>query len=201
MRLSASGRVEALARLWSKPERRLQLLVLLAGLGAVIAVTALWLLVADISRVEYWKALGYPGVFSLSFLGSAAMVLPVPGLIAVCGAGGLELNLIAVGLLSGVGETLGEISGYAIGYGGRTVIERRSFYDRIAQWMERRGALVIFIVSLIPNPVFDVVGIAAGGLRFPLVRFLAIVWLGKTLKGITVAQTCFWIVQWLPWID
>ena len=199
MRLGVPGSVSGLYRAWSRPERRLQVLTLAAGLAVVIGTTTTWLLRPDVSSMEYWKAWGYPGVFFLSFLGSGAMVLPVPGLIAVCGAGGLEMNLIAVGLLSGLGETLGEVSGYAIGYGGHSVIARHRIYHRITRWMERRGSLVIFLVSLVPNPFFDLIGIAAGGLRFPLFRFLGTVWLGKTLKGLIVAQSCFWIARWLPW--
>ena len=201
MRLGTLTGVNGLTRRWSRPERRLQLLALVVGLGLVTATTVVLVLRGELTNTDYWKTLGYPGVFFLSFLGSVAMVLPVPGLLAVCGAGGLELNLIVVGLLSGVGETAGEISGYTIGYGGRSVVEGRRTYERVRKWMERRGTLVIFVVSLVPNPLFDLVGIAAGGLRFPLARFLATVLVGKTLKGLIVGHTCFWIGQHLPWVQ
>ena len=199
MRDGTLGIPDGLIRLWTNPECRLQILALLVGVGVVVAASIVWMLRGDVADVEYWKALGYPGVFFLSFLGSVAVILPVPGLIAVCGAGGLELNLVALGLLSGAGETIGEMSGYAIGYGGRTVVEKRAFYEKVRLWMERRGTLVILLVSVIPNPFFDVVGIAAGGLRYPLPRFLAIVLVGKTLKGLIVAHTCFWLADFLPW--
>ena len=200
MRLGVHRNVGEIRRLWSRPERRLQLLALAIGLAVVIAASVVWFAKRDVSDVDYWKTLGYPGVFFLNFLGSVGLVLPVPGLIALCGAAGLELNLIALGLLAGTGETLGEASGYAIGYGGQAVIERRSFYPRLRRWMERRGTLIIFLVSLVPNPFFDVVGIAAGALRFPLARFFSAVWVGKTTKGIIIAHTCVWITRWLPWV-
>jgi membrane protein YqaA with SNARE-associated domain len=199
MRDGTLGIPDGLIRLWTNPERRLQILALLVGVGVVVAASIVWMLRGDVADVEYWKAFGYPGVFFLSFLGSVSVILPVPGLIAVCGAGGLELNLVALGLFSGAGETIGEMSGYAIGYGGRTVVEKRAFYEKVRLWMERRGTLVILLVSVIPNPFFDVVGIAAGGLRYPLLRFLAIVLVGKTLKGLIVAHTCFWLADFLPW--
>ena len=201
MRLGTLTSVNGLTRLWSRPERRLQLVALVVGLGLVTATTIVVVLRGEVTNTDYWRTLGYPGVFFLSFLGSVAMVLPVPGLLAVCGAGGLELNLVLVGLLSGAGETIGEISGYSIGYGGRSMVEGRGPYERVRKWMQRRGGLVIFLVSLVPNPLFDLVGIAAGGLRFPLARFLAIVLVGKTLKGLIVGHTCFWIGQNLPWVQ
>ena len=201
VRLGVHRNVGEIRRLWSRPERRLQLLVLAIGLAVVIAASVVWFLIGDVSDIGYWKTLGYPGVFFLNFLGSVGLVLPVPGLIALCGAVGLELNLFALGLLSGAAETMGEASGYAIGYGGQAVVERRRFYPRVKRWMEKRGTLIIFVVSLVPNPFFDVIGIVAGALRFPLVRFFGAVWVGKTMKGIIIAHTCVWITRWLPWIN
>ena len=137
---------------------------------------------------------------ALRLLAIPAMVFPVPGLISVCGAS-VFLSPLLIGLLAGVGETIGEVSGYAIGYGGGTVVERRRFYPRLKRWMDTRGTLVIFLVSIIPNPVFDVVGIAAGGVRYPFTRFMAIVLVGKTIKGVMVAYTCYYGVTLLPWVE
>ena len=155
------------------------MLALAAGLAAVLLVTVFGLLIADFSDVEYWKKLGYPGVLLFSFIGAVGMIFPVPGLVVVCGAGGLELNPIVVGLLGGAGEAAGEISGYAIGYGGRSVFERRSLFHRIRRLMRTHGTLVVFLVSVIPNPLFDAVGIVAGGTNFPLRRFFVTVWVGR----------------------
>ena len=177
-------------------EKRRSLLILAA---VALMVLAVWLLRSWWVDVE-WKSLGYPGVFLLSFLGSVSMVLPVPGLISLCASGGF-LNPYVAGVFAGVGESIGELSGYAVGYGGKAVVEKHAFYWRVRMWMARRGALVIFLVSVIPNPVVDVVGIAAGATRFPLIRFLAIVLAGKILKGVAVAYACYAGFQLLPWLD
>ena len=196
MRLESLGRVNVVARVWSRRERRLQLLGLMVGLGVVISV---WVFRSYITGAELEEA-GYPGVFFLSFLGSVSMVLPIPGLISACGLS-VILNPFAIGVLSGVGETLGELSGYAVGYGGGSIVEKRRLYQRVKTWMERRGVLVLFLVSAIPNPIFDVVGIAAGAVRFPLQQFLATVLAGKLVKGLLVAYTCFYGYSQLPWVD
>ena len=197
----ALAAVTGFARQLSRLQRRLQLALLFLAIALIGGVSALLLLSGSVSDIE---RLGYPGVFLLSFLGSFAMVLPVPGLIAVCGAGGIELNPLVVGLLSGTGETIGEISGYGVGYGGRGVFENsrlRGVIDKLEVWMKRRGTLVLFLVSAIPNPVFDLVGIAAGGARYPVAKFFAIVFVGKTLKGVLVASTCFYGVTLMPWVN
>ena len=182
------------------PHRRLQLITLGAGLAAVLAVTLITVLFADVTDVDFWRKIGYPGVFVFSLLGSAGVVLAVPGLIAVCGAGGLELNPIILGLLSGAGEAVGELSGYAIGFGGKSVVERSKLYHTVRQLIIRRGMVVLFIVSIIPNPIFDLLGIVAGGVNYPVRKFLIAVWAGKTIKGMAVAYACFYGIKLIPWL-
>jgi membrane protein YqaA with SNARE-associated domain len=53
--------------------------------------------------------------------------------------------------------------------------------------VKRRGALVIFIFALLPNPAFDVAGAAAGVVRYPFWKFLLMLFLGKTVKGWIIA--------------
>ena len=182
------------------PHRRLQLITLGAGLASVLAVTLITVLFADVTDVEFWKKIGYPGVFVFSVLGSAGLVFAIPGLVAVCGAGGVELNPIVLGLLSGAGEAVGELSGYAIGFGGKGVVERSRLYPTVRRLIIRRGMVVLFVVSIIPNPIFDLLGIVAGGVHFPVRKFLIAVWAGKTIKGMAVAYACFYGVKLLPWL-
>ena len=179
---------------------KVQLIALVLGIIAVSVVFVVWMFVGGLSDSDWWKTLGYPGVFLLSLLASGGMVFPIPSLAATCGAAGLDLNLIVVGILAGLGETLGELVGYSIGFGGQSVVQRRNIYKRAKAWMVKWGVGVLLILSIIPNPIFDFVGIAAGALRYPIKRFLIIVWVGKTLKGLIIAHACFWIVEWIRWL-
>ena len=131
-------------------------------------------------------AVGYPGIFLVSFLGNATVVLPAPSLALVFAMGSAFPPLL-VGLVSGAGEALGELTGYALGYGGQAVIENEAAYGRLVAWMERRGGITVFVLSVIPNPFFDLAGIAAGSLRYPIWRFLLFCWMGKTIKTTLVA--------------
>ena len=179
---------------------KIQLVALVLGILAVSLVFVIWMFVGGLSNSDWWKALGYPWVFFLSLLASGGMVFPIPSLAATCGAAGLDLNLVIVGVLAGLGETLGELVGYSIGFGGQSVVQRRRIYKRARTWMIRWGIGVLLILSIIPNPIFDFVGIAAGALRYPMKRFLITVWVGKTLKGLIIAHVCFWIVEWVRWL-
>ena len=126
-------------------------------------------------------AVGYPGIFLVSLLSSATIVLPAPSLLLVV-AMGSALPPLLVGLAAGAGEALGELTGYAAGFGGQALIEDEATYGRLVAWMQRRGGITIFVLSVIPNPFFDLAGIAAGSLRYPIWRFLLFCWTGKTLK-------------------
>lgn len=137
-------------------------------------------------RFAELAAIGYPGIFLVSLLGNATIILPAPSL-ALVFAMGSALPPLLVGLAAGVGEALGELTGYAAGFGGRAVIQDQKVYDRLEDWMQRRGGITVFVLSVFPNPFFDLAGIAAGTLRYPLWRFLLVCWLGKTIKTTVVA--------------
>ena len=143
---------------------------------------------------------GYAGVAVTALIASGGLVVPMPALATACTAGAL-LDPRVVALVAGAAEGLGELTGYFLGYSGQEIVDRvlnhGSLYRRMEDWMRRRGWLMLFLVSLVPNPIFDVVGIAAGALHYPVWRFLAVVWAGKTLKFAGIAYACTYGFAWL----
>jgi membrane protein YqaA with SNARE-associated domain len=174
----ASPVAESQAPFWKT--RVFRLLVL----GLVLVISAAIFAFRD--RFAELAAVGYSGIFLVSLLSSATIILPAPSL-ALVFAMGSALPPLLVGLAAGVGETLGELTGYAAGFGGRAVIEEQEVYARLRDWMARRGGITILVLSVVPNPLFDLAGIAAGTLRYPLWRFLLLCWVGKTIKTSLVA--------------
>lgn len=144
------------------------------------------IIIVNRDRLQQVAAYGYPGVFLVSLLGNATIILPAPSL-AVVFAMGAVLNPLLVGLVAGAGEALGELTGFMAGYGGQVVVERYDIYHRFHRYMERYGLIAIFVLSVIPNPFFDMAGLAAGALRFPVWQFLVSCWAGKTIKTVAVA--------------
>ncbi|MBM4405247.1 MAG: VTT domain-containing protein [Chloroflexi bacterium] len=135
---------------------------------------------------ETVKTLGYPAIFVTSLVGSGGLVIPLPSTAAVF-LGGDYLNPVFVGLIAGVAEAIGEITGYALGYSGSDVAQKSRFYRPIERWVRAKGWPVILFFSIIPNPIFDLLGIAVGTLRYPLRNFLLLAWVGKTIKNIGIA--------------
>jgi uncharacterized membrane protein YdjX (TVP38/TMEM64 family) len=162
----------------SEHARRIVAVLLAVGITALILVFR--------QELAGLAAYGYPGIFLIMLLSSATVVLPVPGL-ALVFAVGASLNPLLVGVAAGLGAGLGEITGYLVGYGGRGTVENRERYQRIRRWMERYGAWVIFAMSAVPNPVFDIAGITAGIMRIPVWLFLLAACAGNIFKATLVA--------------
>jgi len=167
-----------------------RILALVASLAITVAVLAFR------DKLVELEELGYLGVFLVSVISNATVVLPVPG-IAVVFASGVVLNPWLVGLIAGVGEPLGELTGYLAGYAGSAVIEDSERFRKITSLVERRGFLTLFVLSAIPNPLFDLAGVAAGMAKYPVARFLLPCWLGKTVKSMLVALAGSVSLEWL----
>ncbi len=174
---------------WRSPENLLRL----GAFVAVLIIIGLAFLVGD--KIEFEKV-GYAGLGLTVLVASGGLVLPVPSLATACAAGAF-LNPLYVALVAGSAGAVGELTGYFLGYSGRGVLAQNWLYIRMEGWMRRGGWLVLLLVALIPNPLFDVVGIAAGALRYPVWRFFIVVWFGKLGKFLVFAYACAYSVDWL----
>jgi uncharacterized membrane protein YdjX (TVP38/TMEM64 family) len=168
----------------------------LLALGLSVAITAAIYLYRG--RLAQFASYGYLGLFVVSVVGNATILLPVPSLAATFVAGGI-FDPILVSLVSAAGMAIGELSGYLAGFGGTAIIEtrQRERYQRLENWMRRRGFLTIFVLGAIPNPIFDLAGIAAGMLHFPVWYFLLSCFLGKLLKALVFAFAGSRSLEWI----
>jgi uncharacterized membrane protein YdjX (TVP38/TMEM64 family) len=176
---------------------RLQLARILAIL-LVVALTVYLFSIRD--RAAELARYGYPGVFLLSLVTNATLLLPMPG-VAITFAAGAIFNPYAVALAAGLGSTIGELTGYLAGFSGQGVLERADLYGRLEDLTTRYGSAVVFVLALIPNPLFDLAGASAGAMRMPLRQFLFWTWVGKTLKmlafAVAGAASAPWLLQLL----
>jgi uncharacterized membrane protein YdjX (TVP38/TMEM64 family) len=129
-------------------------------------------------------------------MANATVFIPAPG-VAVVFAMGNIFNPLGVGLAAGTGGALGELSGYLAGFSGQAVIENTKVYDRIHPWVEKFGGWAIFLLAVIPNPFFDIAGVAAGIAKLSLRRFLLACWLGELIKMSAFAYAGFYSLDWL----
>ena len=168
---------------------RLAILLLVIGISIYI-----YTIRADAAK---WTTYGYAGIFLISVLANATLLLPAPG-IAVVFAMGSVFNPLLVSLAAGAGAAVGEMSGYAAGFSGQGVLERTHISARLVPWMRRYGALTTFVLAAVPNPIFDLAGMAAGAMRMPVRRFFVWCLLGKIAKMLFFAYSGAYVLGWLP---
>jgi len=174
-------------------KKRLALLRIIS-LVAVIGVSVFIFSIRD--QVEEFAHYGYPGIFLVALLANATVLLPAPG-VAVIFAMGSIFNPLTVGFVAGAGGAIGELSGYLAGFSGQAIVERADIYERIHPWVEKYGTLAILILAAVPNPFFDLAGIAAGISKIPMTQFLLACWIGQTIKMTTFAFAGAASLNWL----
>jgi membrane protein YqaA with SNARE-associated domain len=161
--------------------------------------------------VLHWRSVGqitgygYFGGFVISALGGGTVLIPIPMAAVQFTLGGLLLpwfgpafvGPLFVGLVCSFGETLGALTIYAAGFSGATPLFKRNqgkpqgwlqkLYARLTGLMERRGWLVLFILSAVMNPFFFPTSLACGGIRFGARKYFLIAFAGKFIKCSAIA--------------
>ena len=174
-------------------EKRLALLRVVS----LLAVVGLSVFLFSIrNQVEDFAAYGYPGVFIIALLANATVLLPAPG-VAIIFAMGSIFHPLGVGLAAGAGGALGELSGYLAGFSGQAIVEKTDIYEKIHPWVEKNGTLAILILAAVPNPFFDLAGVAAGITKLPMPKFLLACWIGQTIKMTAFAYAGATSLNWL----
>ncbi|MCA2000475.1 MAG: VTT domain-containing protein [Chloroflexi bacterium] len=179
----------------SKRENKIGVTLLrVAALAVVVGITVYVYSVRE--RVDEFAAYGYPGIFIITLMANATVILPAPG-VAVVFAMGNVFNPPLVALAAGSGGAIGELSGYLAGFSGQAVVENSKAYNRVQPWIQKYGAWAILALSAIPNPFFDLAGIAAGVAKIPLWKFLLFCWVGQLIKMGMFAYAGAYSIDWL----
>ncbi|MDO9129755.1 MAG: VTT domain-containing protein, partial [Anaerolineales bacterium] len=169
----------------AKPKQTWHTTILrIMALAVVIGITVGIYLIRD--RVQEFAAFGYPGIFLIVLISYATILMPVPGMAVVFSMSGV-FHPLGVALVAATGGAIGEISGYLAGYSGRAIIENWKMYDKITARVRKYGGPAILVLAALPNPFFDLVGVAAGVLKMPLWKFLLWCWPGQIIKMLYVA--------------
>jgi uncharacterized membrane protein YdjX (TVP38/TMEM64 family) len=169
-------------------------LLRILALAAVIGITVYIYSIRE--RVDEFAAYGYPGIFLIMLMANATVILPAPG-VAVVFAMGSVFNPILVALAAGTGGAIGELSGYLAGFSGQAIVENTRIYDRVTPWVQKYGVWAILVLSAIPNPFFDLAGIAAGVAKIPVWKFLLFCWVGQIIKMTMFAFAGAYSIDWL----
>jgi len=182
----------------SSPKRRISQrtlnIVRVVIMLIIIALTVLLVIYRE--QIQVLKTYGYPGIFVFSILANATILIPIPGVVFTSAMGAV-FNPFWVSIAAGAGAAIGELSGYMAGFSGQAVVENSERYQRIVAWMRKYGDVTILVLAFIPNPLFDLAGMAAGILKVPIWKFMVYCVIGKILKMMMFAYAGEWFINLL----
>jgi len=161
-------------RSWIRP-------MLVAAIAVALNIIAYLIIPPDLAY--RLGSLGYIGVFLITLISNATIVVPIPyfGLVAALSPG---LSMVGVGIAGALGSVIGESVGFFVGRSGRGVVEQTRFYRWVQRQLEHpwRAFVVLFALSAPPNPAFDVAGLTAGAMGLPYWIFLSAVFLARLVR-------------------
>jgi membrane protein YqaA with SNARE-associated domain len=171
----------------------------------IISVGGSVFLVFNWEYVEKLQDGGLWGLFIISLFAGSPIPIPTPSMILTFTLGSL-LNPALVGLVSGMGNGIGNALVYWSGRGGLAFFKSFPVFNqtgepssrigrffrklKISQWMERsnRGVMVtVFLLSLYPNPVLTPMLIGMGASRFSFTKFSIAICAGKIAQSMILA--------------
>jgi membrane protein YqaA with SNARE-associated domain len=126
---------------------------------------------------------GYLGVFFVSFIGAASIIVPIPYTFVILWLSmSGSMNPLLLAIAGGTGSAIGEFSGYVLGYYGRNIIgkERQRKMNYMVKILNRYGPIAIFLFALTPLPD-DLLFIPLGILRYSFIKAFIPCFLGKLL--------------------
>jgi membrane protein YqaA with SNARE-associated domain len=140
---------------------------------------------------------GYFGIFLISLVGAMSVFVPIPYTVVIFALGGLQtFDPLWIAVAAGIGSTIGEFSGYLIGFGGRKVIsgKYKKKMDFLMKLFKKFGPVVIFIFALTPLPD-DLLFIPLGFMRYSVLQAFIPALLGKFFSNLIIAYSGKFSVQ------
>lgn len=179
-------------------------------IGGIVAASVL--LVYHWEVIGRFQSYGYFGLIIMGLVTGFSLPMPVPYMVITFVLGGI-MHPALVGVSTGLGLGIGGTLLHLTGRGGRKflpmsgvfgLVNTRSssggepphFIARLFRWARiphiillarRRGALVVFLMSVAINPFFAPMAFALGTTRFRLWKFFLMCWAGQTVKCIGIA--------------
>ena len=123
----------------------------------------------------------YIGVFIMCMLSNMTILLPAPSLIIIVYYAQI-LSPILVIPIGALGTTIGELMGYMFGKSVSNISSKwKNIICRISKRIKKIH-LLIFVLAVLPLPIFDFIGVYAGSKRINMGSFFLMCYLGKMLK-------------------
>ncbi len=133
---------------------------------------------------------GYMGAFLSGFFSTFTIFIPSPTFMVVMLLAPV-LNPFILGVLGGLGASIGEMIGYYFGYGGGELVDRSGkIRKRLLKMTEKyHPILIIFFFAATPVIPFDTIGMFFGSINYDSKKFFAATTIGKIVKYLIIAYS------------
>ncbi len=172
------------------------ILVILILAGSV----AIFIFKDKLQNISQW---GYLGVFLFCFLANSTVLIPAPSLM-IAASCALIMNPWLVALFASLGSALGEFVGYAFGTFTEDLSPKfRNFLDKLNSKIHNK-TLMVFILAVLPLPLFDVAGVYSGGTKMNKLKFFIACFVGKFIKTMVytrIYDILGWAASLVPGLD
>lgn len=120
------------------------------------------------------------GILVICFLSNASVLLPSASILIVVEYSMLISPFLAV-LCGAFGASLGEMTGFYVGlYTGN--VYKKNIYRCVKPIISAHPYIIVFLFSVLPLPVFDVIGILSGVMKLNSSKFFCTCFTGKLIK-------------------
>jgi membrane protein YqaA with SNARE-associated domain len=159
---------------------------------AALVIIPFWIYRDKLYDMGEW---GYAGAFVVNGLSNATIVLPAPGSIIIA-LMAERFNPLLIGVAAGIGGAIGGMTSYFAGAINTTPSDGR--LARFMRWvMLKAGIPVLFVFSAFPLLPGDIASIVAGGVRYPMVKYLIVTAAGNVVKMAAIAYAGLEGLQWV----
>lgn len=165
---------------------------------AMFLAMAYWIFMNASFVHELVKGYGLVGLLLASIIANASIFFPMPIDVIVLAVGAdtqFLLEALLIGLIAGIGAAIGEMTAYIMGLLGVQAAEKTKNKEfekiqKIKEQLGKKGMLFVFIGALTPLP-FDIIGIAAGLVKYDPKKFFMAALAGKIVRYILIALSGF----------
>jgi len=141
---------------------------------------------------------GYLGIFIVSLVGSSSIIFPLPTFVILFTFGAI-FNPFLVGLIGALGTSIGNLTSYVLGLGGKEILENKysKKLNSINKTFKKYGAPIwIFLVNVTPLPD-DIVGIFCGVIRYDFKKYFIAMFIGQLILSLILAYSGFYSLNWV----
>ncbi len=187
------------------------LLVIIAVVSFYIVLLMLFPPLMDLIDFIYYYfkdlsiTIGYPGAFLLSIFGNSTLFVPIPYLAVIFFLGSSpSISPLLLGIITGIGSGIGELSSYIIGRGGGKLMdtnysEKLNTYRKLVEQRPMLTHFLIFFFAATPLPD-DIILVPLGLINYSWKTSIIPCTLGKIVLTTAIAYAGKYSIEFVEQI-